>query len=102
MRAGFEGVEVLGASGYIIDQLLRDGSNHRTGAYGGSVQNRMGLLNEVVDMVCAVWPAVRVRLTLRLEEGVTALDRNQLPLADFEESRRRRAGEIAVVADEHT
>lgn len=64
-RAGFDGVEVHGANGYIVDQFLRDGTNHRTDAYGGSVQNRMRLLNEILDAVCAVWPAqcVGVRLT---------------------------------------
>jgi len=45
-RAGFDGVEIHGANGYIIDQFLRDGSNHRTDSYGGDVQNRMRLLSE--------------------------------------------------------
>lgn len=58
--SGFDGVEVHGANGYLIDQFLRDGSNRRRDAYGGNVENRMRLLNEVVDAVCAVWQAQRV------------------------------------------
>ena len=68
-RAGFDGVEVHGANGYIIDQFLRDGSNQREDAYGGSAQNRMRLLNEVLDAVCAVWPSGRVGLRLTPENS---------------------------------
>ena len=61
-RAGFDGVEVHAANGYIIDQFLRDGSNRRTDAYGGSVQNRMRLLNEILDCrVCGVARVARGR-----------------------------------------
>jgi N-ethylmaleimide reductase len=58
--AGFDGVEVHGANGYLLDQFLRDGSNHRTDQYGGSVANRTRLLQEVVAAVCDVWGADRV------------------------------------------
>ena len=58
--AGFDGVEIHGANGYLIDQFLRDGSNHRTGAYGGPIAHRARLLLEVVDAVVAVWGAGRV------------------------------------------
>ena len=59
-RAGFDGVEVHGANGYLLDEFLRDGSNRRTGPYGGSIANRARLLLEVVDAVIAVWGAGRV------------------------------------------
>lgn len=59
-RAGFDGVEVHGANGYLLDEFLRDGSNQRTGAYGGSIANRARLLLEVVDAAAAVWGANRV------------------------------------------
>jgi len=72
-RAGFDGVEVHGANGYIIDQFLRDGSNRRTDAYGGSVQNRMRLLNEILDAVCAVWPARRVGVRLTPENSFNSM-----------------------------
>ncbi len=58
--AGFDGVEVHGASGYLIDQFLRDGSNLRTDAYGGSVDNRARLLLEIVDGVAAAIGRARV------------------------------------------
>jgi N-ethylmaleimide reductase len=60
LAAGFDGVEVHGANGYLLDQFLRDGSNRRTGPYGGPVKNRARLLLEVVDAVVAVWSPGRV------------------------------------------
>jgi len=59
-RAGFDGVEVHGANGYLLDQFLRDGSNRRTDQYGGSIANRTRLLHEVVAAVCDIWGADRV------------------------------------------
>lgn len=59
-RAGFDGVEVHGANGYLLDQFLRDGSNQRSGPYGGSPANRARLLLEVTDAVIGVWGAGRV------------------------------------------
>jgi N-ethylmaleimide reductase len=58
--AGFDGVELHGANGYLLDQFLRDGSNQRTDQYGGSIANRTRLLQEVVAAVCEVWGADRV------------------------------------------
>ena len=80
--AGFDGVEVHGANGYLIDQFLRDDSNHRTDAYGGSVQNRMRLLNEILDAVCAVWPARRVGVRLSPENGFNSMSDSD-PQAHF-------------------
>lgn len=59
-RAGFDGVEIHGANGYLLDQFLRDGTNRRTGPYGGSVANRARLLLEVTDAAISVWGAGRV------------------------------------------
>ncbi|HAP52244.1 MAG TPA: alkene reductase, partial [Marinobacter adhaerens] len=53
-RAGFDGVEVHGANGYLLDQFLRDGSNHREGPYGGPIENRARLLLEVIEAVSGV------------------------------------------------
>lgn len=63
--AGFDGVEIHGANGYLLDQFLRDGSNRRSGEYGGPVENRARLLLEVVDAVISVWGVgfVGVRLS---------------------------------------
>jgi N-ethylmaleimide reductase len=58
--AGFDGIELHGANGYLLDQFLRDGANRRTDTYGGSLQNRVRFPLEVVDAVTAVWGARRV------------------------------------------
>jgi 2,4-dienoyl-CoA reductase-like NADH-dependent reductase (Old Yellow Enzyme family) len=62
--AGFDGVEIHGANGYLLDQFLQDGSNHRSDAYGGSIENRARLMLEVADAVVAVWEAKRVGMHL--------------------------------------
>jgi N-ethylmaleimide reductase len=64
LEAGFDGVEIHGANGYIIDQFLRDGSNQRTDVYGGPVENRARFLLEIVDAVVGVWGADRVGVRL--------------------------------------
>lgn len=58
--AGFDGVEVHGANGYLLDEFLRDGANKRTGPYGGPIENRARLLLEVTDAAISVWGADRV------------------------------------------
>lgn len=60
--AGFDGVEVHGANGYLLDEFLRDGSNRRSGPYGGEIANRARLLLEVLEAVCGVWGSHRVGL----------------------------------------
>jgi N-ethylmaleimide reductase len=60
LAAGFDGVEIHGANGYLIDQFLRDGTNTRTDRYGGSVENRVRFLNEVTEAVVGVWGPERV------------------------------------------
>lgn len=55
--AGFDGVEIHAANGYLIDQFLRDGSNQRTDIYGGSIENRIRFLGEVAESVVAAWGA---------------------------------------------
>ena len=62
--AGFDGVEIHGANGYLLDQFLQDGSNKRTDRYGGSIENRARLLLEVADAVVSVWGAGRVGVHL--------------------------------------
>ena len=63
-RAGFDGVEIHGANGYLLDQFLQDKTNKRTDAYGGSVENRARLLLEVTDACIDVWGASRVGMHL--------------------------------------
>lgn len=62
--AGFDGVEVHAANGYLIDQFLQSGTNHREDEYGGSVQNRARFLLEIADAVISVWGAGRVGVHL--------------------------------------
>jgi N-ethylmaleimide reductase len=63
-RAGFDGIELHGANGYLIDQFLQDNSNHRTDQYGGSIANRARFLEEVLDAVTSVWGPGRVGVRL--------------------------------------
>lgn len=58
--AGFDGVEIHGANGYLLDQFLQDGSNQRTDQYGGPIENRARLFLEVTDAVIGVWGANKV------------------------------------------
>jgi N-ethylmaleimide reductase len=62
--AGFDGVEIHSANGYLLDQFLEDKTNHRTDAYGGSIENRARLLLEVVDATVEVWGKGRVGVRL--------------------------------------
>ena len=64
MDAGFDGIEIHAANGYLLDQFLRSGSNHRTDAYGGSVENRARLLVEVMQAVCDEIGGERVGIRL--------------------------------------
>lgn len=75
-RAGFDGVEIHGANGYLPDQFLRDGTNQRTDQYGGSVENRARFLLEATDAAISVWGADRVgvHLSPRNMEGSGAID----------------------------
>lgn len=80
--AGFDGVELHGANGYLIDQFLRDGTNHRTDRYGGSVENRVRFLEEVTAAVVDVWGGERVGVRLSpmgLVNGMSDTD----PVATF-------------------
>ncbi|MBD2436010.1 alkene reductase [Nostoc sp. FACHB-110] len=64
LAAGFDGVELHGAFGYLIDQFLQDGSNQRTDEYGGSSENRSRFVLEVVEAVTNVWGGNRVGIKL--------------------------------------
>lgn len=63
-EAGFDGVELHSANGYLLDQFLQDGSNHRTDNYGGSIANRARLLFEVLEQIINVWGNKRVGVRL--------------------------------------
>ena len=69
LAAGFDGVEVHGANGYLIDQFLRDRTNRRADRYGGSIENRCRFLLEVVDAVTAAVGAERTGLRISPQNG---------------------------------
>lgn len=72
-QAGFDGVEIHAANGYIIDQFLRDGSNHRTDVYGGNKENRMRFFNEIIDAVLEEWESKNVGVRLSPENSFNSM-----------------------------
>jgi N-ethylmaleimide reductase len=63
-EAGFDGVELHGANGYLVDQFLQDGTNKRTDEYGGTIENRVRFMTEVVEAMISVWGTERVGVRL--------------------------------------
>lgn len=83
-RAGFDGVEVHAANGYLLDEFLRDGCNQRTDAYGGSPENRARLVLEVIDAVIGVWGAGRVGIRLcPVSKANNLTDSNPQPVFEY-------------------
>ena len=80
--AGFDGVEIHGANGYLLDQFLQDGSNHSTDAYGGPIENRARLMLEVTDAVLTVWSPGRVGMHLAPRGDAQSM-KDSDPLATF-------------------
>jgi N-ethylmaleimide reductase len=84
IKAGFDGVELHGANGYLIDQFLRDGANKRTDSYGGSIENRVRFMTEAVDAAIAAIGADRVGIRLSPVTPANGLsDSNPQPLFDL-------------------
>lgn len=84
LEAGFDGVEVHAANGYLIDQFLRSGSNHRRDAYGGSIENRARFLFEVVDAIAAEIGARRTAIRLSpVTPANDAFDPDPQPLFEY-------------------
>jgi 2,4-dienoyl-CoA reductase-like NADH-dependent reductase (Old Yellow Enzyme family) len=77
--AGFDGVELHGANGYLLDQFLQDGSNLRTDEYGGAVQNRARFMLEVADAAISVWGAGRVAVHLAPRADAHSMGDSNLP-----------------------
>ena len=73
MQAGFDGVEIHAANGYLLDQFIRDGSNHREDEYGGSIENRSRLLSEVVSAVCDAIGHDKVAVRLSPENSFNSM-----------------------------
>jgi N-ethylmaleimide reductase len=82
--AGFDGVEVHGANGYLLDEFLRDGANKRPGAYGGPRENRARLMFEVLGAACGVWGSDRVGLRISLLNSYNSMtDSDPIGLATW-------------------
>lgn len=101
MQAGFDGVEVHAANGYLLDQFLRDSTNRRTDRYGGPPENRMRLLLEITAAVCEIWGADRVGVRLSPTNpsvfGITDSDPEGLFVAVVDALDRLRIGFLDVV-----
>ena len=94
LAAGFDGVQIHAANGYLIDQFLRNGSNHRTDRYGGSVENRIRLLREVTERVASVAGADRTAVRLSPNGDSQGVDDSD-PLSVFIPAVRA-LGEIGI------
>jgi len=81
-QAGFDGVEIHGANGYLLDQFLQNNSNKRDDIYGGSIENRARFMLEVTDAVISVWGAARVGMHLAPRADVHSMGDSD-PLATF-------------------
>jgi 2,4-dienoyl-CoA reductase-like NADH-dependent reductase (Old Yellow Enzyme family) len=81
-RAGFDGVEIHGANGYLPDQFLQTGTNRRTDDYGGPVENRARFMFEVTDAAISVWGADRVGLHIAPRGGAQGIS-DENPAATF-------------------
>jgi N-ethylmaleimide reductase len=87
--AGFDGVEIHAANGYLIDQFLQSKTNQRTDRYGGSVENRFRFLKEIVEAILTVWPANRVGVRLSPNGNF-----NDMGSPDFRETFTYAAGQL--------
>ena len=81
-QAGFDGVEIHAANGYLLDQFLRDGSNKRNDIYGGNEENRMRFLNQVIDAVLEIWESNNVGIRLTPENSFNSMSDSN-PQAHF-------------------
>ncbi len=95
--AGFDGVELHGANGYLLDQFLQDGSNLRSDDYGGSIENRARLMLDAVDAVISVWGAGRVGVHLAPRGDAHSMGDSDLPRTFEYVARRLGERKIAFI-----
>lgn len=100
--AGFDGVEVHSANGYLLDQFLQDSTNKRSDRYGGSLENRARLLLEITDAVVAVWGAGRVGVHLSPRADAHDMgDSNRAETFTYVASELGKRGIAFICAREH-
>jgi 2,4-dienoyl-CoA reductase-like NADH-dependent reductase (Old Yellow Enzyme family) len=101
LAAGFDGVELHGANGYLLDQFLQDNSNRRTDEYGGPIENRARLMLEAIDAAISVWGADRVGLHLNLRGDSHSMnDSNKSATFGYVASETRKRGLAFICARE--
>ena len=96
-RAGFDGVELHGANGYLLDQFLQDSTNLRTDDYGGSLENRARLMLEAADAAISVWGAGRVGVHLAPRGDAHSMGDSDLPRTFEYVARRLGERKIAFI-----
>lgn len=97
IAAGFDGVEIHGANGYLLDQFLRDGINQRTDSYGGSIENRARLLLEVTEAIVKEIGATRTGIRLSpVTPANDAVDSNPQPLFNYVVEQLDRLGLVYI------
>jgi 2,4-dienoyl-CoA reductase-like NADH-dependent reductase (Old Yellow Enzyme family) len=102
LAAGFDGVEIHGANGYLLDQFLQDRANHRSDEYGGSIQNRARLMLEVADAVISAFGRDRVGMHLAPRGDAGDLgDSDPLATFSYVASELQRRGIAFIAAREH-
>jgi 2,4-dienoyl-CoA reductase-like NADH-dependent reductase (Old Yellow Enzyme family) len=102
LAAGFDGVELHGANGYLLDQFLQDSTNKRTDEYGGPIENRARLMFEAVDAAISVWGAGRVGLHLAPRGDSHSMgDSDPLNTFGYVAREARRRGLAFLFAREH-
>jgi 2,4-dienoyl-CoA reductase-like NADH-dependent reductase (Old Yellow Enzyme family) len=100
-KAGFDGVELHGANGYLLDQFLQDSTNQRIDKYGGSIENRARLMLEAVDAAAEVWGADRVGLHLAPRADSHDMgDSNRLAIFSYVAREARKRGLAFLCARE--
>jgi len=100
--AGFDGVELHGANGYLLDQFLQSGTNHRTDAYGGNVEKRARFMLEAVDAVSEIWGADRVGMHLAPRSDIHGMsDKNPAETFGYVARELGRRGLAFLMAREH-
>lgn len=101
-EAGFDGVEIHGANGYLLDQFLQDNSNKRTDKYGGLIENRARLMLEVTDAVISVWGAGKVGMHLSPRCDAQSMgDSNPLSIFKYVASELRKRKIAFICAREY-
>ena len=95
-NAGFDGVEIHGANGYLLEQFLRSGINDRTDSYGGTLENRLRFCLEVTEAVCEVWGSSKVGYRISPISGDIDKDRGEANMLETYEALANNLAEMDI------